>query len=161
MDWDVNWDIYHDVESKLLRGRGCSVLPDPVSRPEGAVGGACVKYLLQHPAWVLWPPGASQLKWKQLNITNEMQWATFFSCTRRSRWWMSCLDSAQVHCAEHSNQWRHRCHCSWNHPPMVLFHIKAPRSHLGCRFVSWVLLTSCSQCLSSRCLHDADCYCDL
>lgn len=62
MDWNVNWDIYRDVESKLLHWQGSLDLSDPARIPEGIISGACVEYLLQHPAMVLWPLGASCLR---------------------------------------------------------------------------------------------------
>lgn len=89
MGWNVNLNIYHRVQSKLLheRGRkksGCLYLSGPARRPEGIVSAVHVEYLLQHPGCVL-PPlrgrggGLAPLdrlqmkSEKQVDVTNETQ----------------------------------------------------------------------------------------
>lgn len=73
-DWNVNWGIYHHVESKLLHGHGkraAWTCPAPAESPEGIVRAANVEFLFQHPAWAPGPSGGFLLstlcKWKMKN----------------------------------------------------------------------------------------------
>lgn len=80
MDWNVNRDIYHDAESKLLHGRGkrtCQGVPWGAALSERLTSSICYNILPERCSLEGVSPLEKRVKnEKQLHVTNEKQWTS-------------------------------------------------------------------------------------